>query len=263
MKEGINIVVANPAGNITIFVKDKFERHQYQEVAAKLLAHKEFNAEQVAFIVDENRMEMSGLEFCGNASRTFALLIAKEKNLKGYRNIDVSVSGADEILSVSVDADKNYTRIKMPLPLSLSKLTSADTPINKPGIAVDFSGILHLVFKDIEPTIENFEKLKEFVYSYSNPPALGVMFYNTSDNTLTPVVYVKDVNTTYFEGSCASGTTAVAVAFADDEEDGTLSYALPQPAGTVTATVEKRNGKVQALYIEGPVEIGEVKNIIL
>lgn len=34
----IHICIANPAGNITIFVLDRFPRSQYQTVASQLLA---------------------------------------------------------------------------------------------------------------------------------------------------------------------------------------------------------------------------------
>ena len=83
MKQNISIRVVNPAGNITIFVLDKFERSQYQKIATQLLAHKEFGAEQVGFVLDDNTMEMCGLEFCGNASRAFGLLSAKAKGMEG------------------------------------------------------------------------------------------------------------------------------------------------------------------------------------
>ncbi len=53
---------------------------------------------------------------------------------------------------------------------------------------------------------------------------MGVMFYDTARNVLTPVVYVKDVDTTYFEGSCGSGSTAVAAAFCQEERSGTFSF---------------------------------------
>lgn len=72
MEKNIKITVANPAGNKTIFVHDKFERADYVKVAEQLLAMEEYAAEQVAFILDapecgraEGRMEMCGLEFCG------------------------------------------------------------------------------------------------------------------------------------------------------------------------------------------------------
>ena len=99
MEKNIKITVANPAGNKTIFVHDKFERADYAKVAEQLLAMKEYAAEQVAFILDapecgraEGRMEMCGLEFCGNATRTFGLMVAKQLGNSGSGKVFVDVS---------------------------------------------------------------------------------------------------------------------------------------------------------------------------
>ena len=54
----IRILIANPAGNITIFVLDHFEPRQYQSIASQLLAMTELKGEQVAFVADENTMHM-------------------------------------------------------------------------------------------------------------------------------------------------------------------------------------------------------------
>ena len=88
MNKKVKIIVANPAGNITIFVKDHFEREMYPKVAGQLLAMDDLKAEQGAFILDtpscgraEGKMEMCGLEFCGNGSRSFGLIKAKEMGI--------------------------------------------------------------------------------------------------------------------------------------------------------------------------------------
>ena len=115
MKKNIKITVANPAGNKTIFVHDKVKRADYAKVAEQLLAMEKYEAEQVAFILEvpecgraEGRMEMCGLEFCGNATRTFGLMLAKEMGIKGEGKVYVDVSGVDEILTVEVNTETNY-----------------------------------------------------------------------------------------------------------------------------------------------------------
>ena len=71
----IKVRVADPAGNITIFVTTPVEREKYPAVARQLLARKDLKGEQVGFIEKKARggfrMEMMGREFCGNASRGF------------------------------------------------------------------------------------------------------------------------------------------------------------------------------------------------
>lgn len=273
MKKKITITVANPAGNKTIFVHDKFERKDYAKVAEQLLAMDEFAAEQVAFILEapecgraEGRMEMCGLEFCGNATRTFGLMVAKKLGIAGAGKVFVDVSGVEEILTVEVNTDTNYTKVKMPAYIDikrfdLSELFDAASAELKNVKAVDFGGILHLIIPDVPATVENFQRVKGFVYGILNPPAMGVMFYDTKHKTLAPVVYVKDVDSTYFEGSCASGTAACAVAFAGEKPEGNYTFTFPQPAGTIDASVEVRGGRVQAVYIEGPVEIGDAVTV--
>lgn len=287
MEKNIKITVANPAGNKTIFVHDKFERADYAKIAEQLLAMEEFAAEQVAFILDapecgraEGKMEMCGLEFCGNATRTFGLMVAKQLGISGSGKVFVDVSGVDEILTVEVNTDTNYTKVKMPAYIDIKRFdisgifdtaggsessgaaggmlgAAAEDAALKEVKAVDFGGILHLIIPDISANLENFERVKKFVYDRFNPPAMGAMFYDTKNETLAPVVYVKDVDSTYFEGSCASGTASCAIAFGSEKPDGDYTFTFPQPAGTIDASVEVRGGKVQTAYIEGPVEIAE------
>ena len=266
MKKKITITVANPAGNKTIFVHDRFERADYAKVAEQLLAMKEYAAEQVAFLLEapecgraEGKMEMCGLEFCGNATRTFGLMVAKKLGISGAGKVFIDTSGAEEILTVEVNTDTNYTKVKMPAYIGIKQFDLSglfDSGL-KSVKAVDFGGILHLIIPDVPATPENFQRVKSFVYSRLNPPAMGAMFYDTKRKNLAPVVYVKDVDSTYFEGSCASGTAACTVAFSAEKTDGDYKFTFPQPAGTINASAEVRGGKVQAVYIEGPVEISE------
>lgn len=267
-KKNISICIANPAGNITIFVLDPFPRSQYQAVAGRLLAMEELQGEQVAFVTGPDSLEMCGLEFCGNASRSFALMKAKKEGVQGHAVMDISVSGCSERLQVVVDTSNNYTKIKMPLPRDVAApddedIARTDTlcSLMTGSRIVDMDGIIHVVVRDKAPTRENFDVIKGYINGKFDPPAMGVMFYDTARNVLTPVVYVKDVDTTYFEGSCGSGSTAVAAAFCQEEKTGTFSFTLPQPAGTITATCEKAGGVLKAVYIEGPVRLGDVQQV--
>ncbi len=269
MKKNIKITVANPAGNKTIFVHDKVKRADYAKVAEQLLAMEKYEAEQVAFILEvpecgraEGRMEMCGLEFCGNATRTFGLMLAKEMGIKGEGKVYVDVSGVDEILTVEVNTETNYTRVTMPAYIDMKRFDlSGIFDFNMNVKAVDFGGILHLIVPDLPANEDNFRRIRRFIYKQLNPPALGAMFCDVKTGALDPVVYVKDVDSTYFEGSCASGTAACAIALGSEKEDGDYTFSFPQPAGTINASVEVRDGKVQTVYIEGPVEIDETEEV--
>ena len=105
----VKLRVADPAGNITIFVTSPVERNLYAKVANELLAIKEFRGEQVGFIErhedGSSHMEMMGGEFCGNATRSFGYLLGKEQESKDAykKTVTVDVSGSSEKLDVEVD----------------------------------------------------------------------------------------------------------------------------------------------------------------
>ena len=263
MKKNIRVQVADASGNITIFVLESFARNQYQEVATQLLSMEKLDGEQVAFVTGENSMEMCGLEFCGNASRSFALMLAKERQIEGSGKMRIQVSGCNEILGVDVDPATNYTRIKMPLPVSVVHLQDTGIDFLDGACLVDLDGIMHVVLTDVEPSEENFVLAKDYVNGTYAPPAMGVMFYDTEKNILTPVVYVRDVDTTYFEGSCGTGSTAVAAAFTVEEKSGTFQFELVQPAGTIISTIEKAHGEIKNIYIQGPVILHDVQEVVI
>lgn len=278
MKRKIKIIVADPAGNITIFVKDRFGRESYQNIASQLLAMEELKGEQVAFIQDvpqcgraEGKLEMCGLEFCGNASRAYGLIRAKELGIDGKGQVFIDMSGCSEILTIEVDTNTGYTKVAMPLPASmaeidLSKLPIGDVDANpmvkvllRRAALVDFGGIVHVVVSDIEPEPETFELIRDMIIEMYNPPAVGVMFCNSEKNNMVPVVYVRDVDTTYFEGSCGSGVTACAAAFARVLGDGVYNFSFPQPAGIIDSTVEIQKGQFKSISIEGSVYLKELE----
>lgn len=263
MEKNIRIQVADASGNITIFVLAPFTRDQYQTVATQLLAMEELGGEQVAFVTGDNAMEMCGLEFCGNASRSFGLMLAKKRHLQGTGKIMVKVSGCEEILGVDVDVANNYTRIKMPAPVSVQTLMDTPVAFLNGASLVDLGGIMHAVLTDVEASQENFDQIKDYINATYNPPAMGAMFYSCETNEMTPVVYVRDVDTTYFEGSCGSGSTAVAAAFSAEEKSGIFQFEIKQPAGMIISTIEKAHGDIKTVYIQGPVSLSEVMEVTI
>jgi diaminopimelate epimerase len=66
-----------------------------------------------------------------------------------------------------------------------------------------------------------------------------------------------------YEGSCASGTTAVMAARACGKADGTYNYDIKQPCGVLSGSVTVSGGNVSGLSIEGPVGLGEEMTVRL
>ena len=276
MKQQINVRIADPSGNTTIFVLDRTDRRDYAAVAKALLIKRyyaegrELIPEQVAFVTGPASMEMCGLEFCGNATRAFALMCAEAGQYRlpdGSGVVRVQVSGAEEPLDVTVTLETGYTSVRMPDHQEVSEFEG--------GTLVRYDGIVHLILDDI-PSDERFEELREMIATALDPPAIGVMFcpeeavevshfrFDLPEDVsgaetvyMAPVVYVRDVNTVYHEGSCASGTTAVAVARSCGKPDGKYQYDVCQPAGTLTATATVDGGAVTSVWIEGEVRLYE------
>src|SRR5665647_1754316 len=265
MRNTLNIFTANPAGNKTVFVLDHFERTEYKDIAGKLLANQEIGAEQVGFIIAATdlelwRMEMCGQEFCGNASRSYALYLAKLLGINGVGSVSIKVSGIDEDLEVEVDTSSNYTKISMPVPTEIVSF-----PLNSCQDAqlVIFNGILHLVVFDQPATLDFFKDSISPIQELYSVPAIGVMFYDTLSSFLTPVVWVRDINSTYFEGSCASGSVATAAVLSKNFNDGLYTFTLPQPKGILEITIIKENGSVKNAFLQGKVELNDPMQIFI
>ena len=118
----LSYILADPSGNTTVFVLSPVAPGQYGPVARSVMAH--LGAEQVAFVHD-GRMDMMGGEFCGNASRSFALWQALHtedgrslRPFSGETIQTVQVSGAPQALTVTLRgaSDGLYAAIEMPLP---------------------------------------------------------------------------------------------------------------------------------------------------
>ena len=219
-------------------------------------------------------MEMCGLEFCGNASRAFAYYrvaacgdgeaaCGDGEAVDGKKELQVQVSGCRHPLKAAVDVAGAQSRIEMPLPVEIKTVDTAPAGVNGEYPLIDLDGITHMVMAGVEPSAERFDRIKKFIYEEVSPEmeAFGVMFINEETGLMSPVVYVRDVDTTYFEGSCASGTTAASVAKAIGEVDGTYRYSFRQPAGTLSTEVTKAGGKITGITLGGLMEMSGVIHV--
>lgn len=261
MNKKIDIITADPSGNTTIMVLTPFERKDYIETAGRLLADNCLKGEQVAFILPENNengneLEMCGLEFCGNASRAFAYYKSLQ-SLPAAEQVTVKVSGCSLPLTASIDHKTGNVEMDMPLPLSCEIFTKETLHLNTGGILINLDGISHMILENVAPSYETFENLKDYVYEHvsSDMPAFGVMFCDTANGLMTPVVYVKDVDTIYFEGSCASGTVAASFAFSEKLPDGEHEFTFEQPGGVLHTRTVKKEGRTEKILLDGPVSI--------
>ena len=248
------VVRADPAGNVTVFVLDAVAKEERAGLAGRLIAS--FGADQVGFRCppqsgSDGRLEMAGGEFCGNATRAYAALLAKERGLTAPTRLLVEVSGAERPVAVDVDPVQGTARAEMPLPLEVRAVRAGGVD----GVLVDLGGIVHFVAENVEPSESFFAAAESSLDSFSHSDACGVMFLQAGK--MTPLVKVPAVGTLIREGSCGSGSLAAAAAQSMGLTDGAFCRAYHQPAGTVTARVERRDGKIVSAAIGGAVGLDE------
>ena len=250
----LRYTVIDPTKNITLLVTTPVPRDVQPRVAAELL-QRERDAEQVGFAeglaAGEPRLQMMGGEFCGNASLSAAAVIFSRAGLAEglYCEELFEVSGAPEPVKISgsmVNRTCFEGEVAMPLPESISECSFLDGFEGYTFPLVRFPGICHAIVP--VGTIER-ERAKAVIASWCRQlgaDALGLMFFDRDKHTLTPLVYVASTDTAVWEGSCASGTAAVAAYLA--ELDGEYaSVRLTEPRGTVSASATYSASQVRSL----------------
>ena len=213
----LNVLRADPAGNITLFVLDPIERERRAALAAELMRRlPDMKIDQVGFACPadadtDGRMEMMGGEFCGNATRAYAMYVARQRG--GLSEVRLRVSG--------------------------------------------LAGIAHLVIEGVAPSEDFFRAAEPLFSAIEGLDAYGVIFLDRTSHRMTPLVKVVDTGTLIWEGSCGSGTIACAVAESAGLADGLFEQDYFQPAGVVRASIERRGGAVVSAAIGGPVTLDE------
>ena len=222
-------IIADPTGNITVLITSPYTDGTRQDMIRKAF-DSEPSCEQVGFLMpvsDEAvQLEMMGYEFCGNATLSAAAWHAGMHGLEPGCSADVTVesSGSEEPLSVHVrrlepDAGAGGSlfggsyfegTVSMPVP-AIS--TYRGYPL------VSFDGISHLLVPAESFSIPSAEKAVQEYAHELDVSALGLMLcpdYDTLTSTqpegdsltISPLVYVPDQETLFWEHGCATGSTA-------------------------------------------------------
>lgn len=258
-----DVLLANPAGNITAMVLDENVKNEdYIEISNKLMDLKQYNIEQVGFVKQpqiggELRLEMMGGEFCGNATRSFGLYLAQLKGKTDDDIIAVEISGCSDLLFVETNLKNKYAKTQMPLPQNIFEINLKD---GKNITVIEFEGIFHAIC--LENLNDNlYDSIKTAIYEKQSPEAMGVIFLNENSLEIEPIVYVKETNSKVYEQSCGSGSIAAAVYLSKDNSDGIYSYNIKNPGGIIEVILHRSNGEFINAFMGGTVELSEVKHI--
>ncbi|NJB68038.1 diaminopimelate epimerase [Desulfobaculum xiamenense] len=259
-------VKVSPGGNTTILVMDPpaMSSRQRAEVAARLMDPLHLGAEQVGFVNTTSaipRLDMMGGEFCGNAARSAALVLAMSGHPAmtehdGLHTGRIEVSGADSPLDVYARIGGNPTAgIDIPLP-------AAGLSRHALGIHVArLDGITHVLLDEASsPFPENYAAYAATIRAdlgLTQCEAAGCIWYSREKDgaSIRPVVWVRETDTTYYETACGSGTVALALLMAANGHAGTVS--VRQPSGSHIAATIRPNaaGSPESARIDGPVAI--------
>jgi len=265
------IVCANPAGNITVFVlsppagKKDGVKDDKALIAKALMADPGLKAEQIGFAYrprkpgDLWRLEMAGGEFCGNAGRSFGLLAALQDGLRGRHTVMIQTSGINEPVPVHIDTEAGTAEIVIPGPIRQTEITFSGMRFP----VYEFEGITHVIAENTPPGEELVRDLilkanEDSRQSDCGPRALGVMFYDSAKDFMRPAVWLRETGTVVFESSCGSGSAALGVWAVRNAENADTEIDPAQPGGAITVRVAKRDGKITRLSIAGKVTFGEI-----
>lgn len=251
----IRLFRADPAGNMTGFVLSPVPAQERAGLAARLMAG-DASLEQVAFVDEASlngplpRMDMMGGEFCGNATRSFALYAAGRR-ARGEQTLRVCVSGAEKPVGVQLDAARGLAYADMPLPRGVERIRAGgEVPV------IHMEGIAHAVLLGETPSPA---RAREVLAAMPREDAQGVLFVNGT--RMTPLVYVRATETSVWESSCGSGSVALAWWLAQGAPDGERAYAFAEPGGALEVRVQVERGEVVRAVMGGKVALGEEEEI--
>lgn len=210
-------VITAAGGNPTAIqlIAASHTREWYEEEGGELMRRThEFGVEQAGFLdLERNHFEMSGGEFCGNAARSAAMIIAW---YAGEGNFTFTMSGYEGPVHGEVrfsNAEEADVTCIFP-----NLRTNAQDVMLRDGRAakiVDLGGIVHVILEGEFPADYEDQHCRITAeLGLTDRAAVGVNWTSlTGDRaTLHPVVWVKSINTFFYETACGSGSIAAAAA---------------------------------------------------
>ncbi len=215
------------------------------------------NVEQVGFISLSSpvqRLTMAGSEFCGNATRSTAY-----QALNGRPGeILISVSGISTLLKAGVTGTREAFA-QMPIIQDPSRIKRDGN-----NFIVPLEGIVQYIDFDQKKLegrtpdeIKRMAKAQMEKKGLLNNPAVGIMYARETEKgwTIIPIVWVKSIDTLFYETACGSGTVALAQALAFRNKQSITDLSVIQPTGSAIKASVTFDGNVFGYsQISGPIE---------
>ncbi len=168
---------------------------------------------------------MAGGEFCGNAARAAALLLAPEGGTVAF-----SLSGFSGLVAATVTAlgPRDY-EVSATFPGLTAPVRALGLRPEGPAALVDLGGIVHIVLIAPFPRAAKVYRAQHRRLcrdlALTDRAAVGVIWCERAGENLTlhPLVWVRALDSFFYESACGSGTIAAAAVLG--------SGAYRQPSG--------------------------------
>ena len=262
MDGALRYSILDPSGNITALVESPCAVPDQPAVAARIMgAHPE--VEQVGFVRLDGaeggvraELRMAGGEFCGNASMSAAALYAIRTGCAAEeQTVVLRVSGADEPVEVKLapSADGGFDgEVRMPRALEIESVELSCGGLAGVLPVIRFSGISHAVVCEDSPfftLLADRAAAERAVRAWCDElqaDGLGLMFVQdtASETILTPLVYIPGSGTVFWEGSCASGSSAAALLLSS-WRGAPMDVVFHEPAGTLRVSSDAATGGIR------------------
>lgn len=209
------VTAAGGNGTAIEIIDEPLSRGEYASRGKRLGDDFEkLGAEQAGFLVlGENHFEMAGGEFCGNATRSAAVLLYQET---GAENVFFTVSGFDGTVHATVQSTNATTFfVEAMFPGMNAKMKDVVLDDGSSATVVDLGGIVHVVIMAEFPSDPDVYKVQHRAiverFNFSDRDAVGVVWCQEQGDSILmhPVVWVRAIDTFFYETSCGSGTIAV------------------------------------------------------
>ncbi len=210
MRELIYITTA-AGGNATAIqiLEEALDGKEYARKGKKLIDEfQNFQVEQAGFLIPKDKhFEMSGGEFCGNTAGAAAILLG---NTFEKQEIDFTMSGFEgDITGCFNNIRTNKYSVKCVFP----NLSLDIEQIDDNMYLADMGGIIYVVIKGKTPTgCETFHRRLIRRLNLEDRKAVGAVWVQNDGDAvkIDPVVWVKEIDSLFYETSCGSGSIAVA-----------------------------------------------------
>ncbi len=262
----------SPSGNMTVLFDGlEYSAKEREFYASKALSSCHIAGEQAGFVdIEQGILQMAGGEFCINATRSLALLMAldqarkKSKAQSVHYEGMVKCSGFEQYLSAQVcEVNEGVYNVSIGVPfLDMPPIYELDKNI----YLVQLSGISHVIIdeKHMPFCPDSWEQSSAEIrqkYNLEKESAVGCIWWHADGQEqhegqvslcMHPIVRIKNPWALHYENACGSGALALGLWHYKHYKQS--SFIMHQPGGYLTLQLQQDIQELKAI-VGGPVSL--------